>query len=107
MSKGKGAVGASVFDRDPTERVDHRTIYEGLAELNRGLHDVNVKIGDPDNGAGQPATGLFAQIDNIDARLLTFEKLRERVKGALFIAIPFGAGVWWLVGEKMGQLFHH
>jgi len=84
--------------------------FEQREAARDGLIDSMIKlVGHPEDG-GNKATGLFGLFDGLNGRLGTFEKMRERAKGAawaLGVGIPFtGALTWFLAGDRLTALFH-
>lgn len=78
-----------------------QTRVEGL------MKEVRDAVGRPAKGA-DAATGIYAFVDAVSARLTWFEKLRERGIGALAVGVPILAGsgvlLWFLSGERITKL---
>lgn len=68
------------------------------------------RLGEPDNGAMHPASGVYAAVEKVSSRLRPFEQRWEQVKGGLTtlaaVSAPVGALLWFLSGDRITKLFH-
>lgn len=98
---------------DVNRRVDALT--QDMERQGRDLHgaveELKKLIGSPgDKADGSDATGLYDLAHSLNARLKPFEKLYYEVRGAVKFGLPVliaaAAVLWWLAGDRIGQLLH-
>lgn len=108
MSEAARAVGSTrSAGKVRPMKPDMGDVWDAIARMEDkidGMSDTIGKPGTPDNGVA--ASGMFAHLNAHDMRLKQFEKLWERAKGFAIGATPLLAAIWFLVGDKVGKLFH-
>lgn len=87
---------------------------KATASENEATHDLIKElieaVGKPENGPGQPASGVYWAVDAVSSRLRPFEQRWEQVKGGLTtlaaVGAPIAAILWFLEGDKVAKIFH-
>lgn len=81
------------------------------------LAEVMKRLGKPENGHAEPASGLYfaleemgTKVDGVSERVKPFESLWLQVKGGAktvaALALPVAALVWFLAGDRITLLLH-
>lgn len=90
-----------------TTTPNHRDILTALEALKGDLKELSDRIGceviGPDGRIG--GTGLTGRVIRTEARVLAYDRLKERVIGGLLTGSALMAVLWWIVRQKVASVF--
>lgn len=90
-----------------TATPSHRDIFQAIDELRLELGNLSDRIGHEEIQADGSVvgTGLTGRVIRTEAKVLAYDRLKERIIGGLATATVLLAVVWWLVKAKIAGLF--
>lgn len=78
---GEGSIAEQIQTAIDNLKGDAAEGYDTLGELEDAIQAVDAKVGVPGNGSDVPATGLFLEIDNLEARVKANEDAIAIING--------------------------
>lgn len=90
-----------------TATPSHRDIFSALDDLRRELGNLSDRIGheevQPDGTI--VGTGLTGRVIRTEAKVLAYDRLKERFIGGLATASVLVAVIWWLTKDRLSSMF--
>ncbi len=89
----------------PSRPPTHSDIFDLLHQIRHELEKLSERVGEEsDDGLG--VSGLTGRIIRTEAKVLAYDKLKERVIGGFIAATASLAAIWWLTKDKIAQFFN-
>jgi len=89
----------------------HHDIFSAIDGLR---HDLNAKFDSLSDRIGHEqtlpdgkliGTGLTGRLIRTEAKVLAYDRLKERIYGGLAVATALIAVIWWLTKQKLADIF--
>lgn len=78
---------------------------QDIRRLDFKLDQILAAIGAEPDSAGHGATGLVGRVVRVEARLASFDRLKDRGAGVVMAATVFLAVLWWITKDRVAGLF--
>lgn len=96
----------------PELQPSHREIItrvEGLADLlaqhTQESHDYRAEVRDAMSRVAGSIRELAETVERIEDKVLAYDRMRDRIVGAIAAGTMFLGALWWLVKDKLAHLF--
>lgn len=82
------------------DRQDHH-----IRHLDLKLDQILAAIGAEPDSSGHGATGLNGRLVRVEARLASFDRLKDTGAGVVMAAAVFLGVLWWMAKDRLAALF--
>jgi len=96
----------------PEQQPSHREIItrvEGLADLlaqhTQESHDYRAEVRDAMSRIAGSIREVAENVERIEDKVLAYDRMRDRIFGAVGAAAVLIAAIWWLVKDKLATFF--